>query len=1102
MSSRTNRPRRQCRDHIASSQPDPSISSIRPTTSGQQRTPIIVQPSPRITVRSQSRFQGRDRDSRPISLTGPLNSPSVDAIERSDVSIENNDILTCPLCAIDVTDHVHALYCEQCHTWIHSDCLFMSDQEYFSLSSSSESWFCDHCRSIRANRLKWGNLVGEVDISSAVSNSYEEIVTWRKNLFSLPRGKAGTDLIKELTRLIYLFANSTSWQRVSLSLVHIFLPIMLQKPSKKSKAKDHVKYLTSRLEKWSKGQLNDLMDECREIQKRIVNKSQAWKAESKEKAFVRLMLEGKLRQASKFIKNDDQVKGVHKVSEAVKQALSDKHPIGELPHPDVMLPITAPPANQVIFEQITSDLIQKSSKDLSGSGGPTLVDADIWKHLICSRAYGNSPKNLAESIALLARRLCTEEIHHDSLREFTACRLIPLDKGSDQNGLPGIRPIGIGEVLRRIVGKSVMAVLKADIQSACGCLQTCTGIRSGIEAAIHAASEIWKDDATECLLQVDADNAFNRLNRRVALHNIQEICPPMRTFLHNHYQKAVKLTLSDGNKHDWLLSDEGSTQGDPAAMAFYALGITPLIKTLSDAVDQEQCKQSWFADDSSAAGKLRETKKWWETLLHIGPKYGYYPKAIKTVLIIKDHSLLDLASELFAGTGVQITLQGQRHLGATIGNENFKNIYVSKKVEKWVKDVNDLAKIAVDEPQVGLSAYTKSICHRWTFVQRTISDTSSLFTPLENCLRESFIPSIIGRQVSDLERKIISLPVRYGGLGIANPVENADREYLASLQITRNLSNMIIDQQQDITAYDHENTALVIKQLKSQKEASLLEKFNQVKDDIADPLLQRCLLLNKEKGAGSWLTALPLKSHDYRLNKQEFRDAICLRYGWKIPNTPKQCGCGAANSVNHTLICAKGGFVAMRHNALRDLNAEMQREVCKDVVIEPQLLPLDNESVEGTSADRAAPDISSRGMWSTFERTFFDVRVLHPNAKSYINTVPATLFSNHEKEKMRKYNSRVITVEGGSFTPLVYSTFGGWAPQAVKYHKRLAQLISNKRNENYKDVINHIRTRVRFSLLRSVLVAVRGERGRKHASQPLSSVAFNMVPEAMNYECF
>ena len=94
---------------------------------------------------------------------------------------------------------------------------------------------------------------------------------------------------------------------------------MLQKPSKKSlKAKDPVKYLSTRLEKWAKGELQVLIDECREIQKRLAT-SRARKAEAKEKAFVRLMLLGKLRQASNFIKNDNQVKGVHKVSDEVKE---------------------------------------------------------------------------------------------------------------------------------------------------------------------------------------------------------------------------------------------------------------------------------------------------------------------------------------------------------------------------------------------------------------------------------------------------------------------------------------------------------------------------------------------------------------------------------------------------------------------------------------------------------------------------------------------------------------------------------------------------------------------------------------------------------------
>ena len=122
----------------------------------------------------------------------------------------------------------------------------------------------------------------------------------------------------------------------------------------------------------------------------------------------------------------------------------------------------------------------------------------------------------------------------------------------------------------------------------------------------------------------------------------------------------------------------------------------------------------------------------------------------------------------------------------------------------------------------------------------------------------------------------------------------------------------------------------------------------------------------------------------------------------------------------------------MRHNNIRDLNAEMQREICRDVVVEPQLLPLENEEVEGTQGDRSAPDISSRGLWSTFERTFFDVRVLHPNAPSYRTTDLDKLYNRHEQEKMRKYNSRVITVERGSVTPLIYKTFG-WG-RVLKLH--------------------------------------------------------------------
>ena len=76
---------------------------------------------------------------------------------------------------------------------------------------------------------------------------------------------------------------------------------------------------------------------------------------------------------------------------------------------------------------------------------------------------------------------------------------------------------------------------------------------------------------------------------------------------------------------------------------------------------------------------------------------------------------------------------------------------------------------------------------RWCFVQRTISGISHLFEPLEDAIRNNFIPAVIGRNVSEIERQMLALPVRFGGIGIQNPVKTADTEFEASTVVTENL---------------------------------------------------------------------------------------------------------------------------------------------------------------------------------------------------------------------------------------------------------------------------------------------------------------------------
>ena len=74
-----------------------------------------------------------------------------------------------------------------------------------------------------------------------------------------------------------------------------------------------------------------------------------------------------------------------------------------------------------------------------------------------------------------------------------------------------------------------------------------------------------------------------------------------------------------------------------------------------------------------------------------------------------------------------------------------------------------------------------------------------------------------------------------------------------------------------------------------------------------------------DKGASSWLNALPLKNQDFDLNKEDFRDAPRLRYGISLEYLPSMCACGERFNVNHALSCKKGGLVTNRHGNLRDV---------------------------------------------------------------------------------------------------------------------------------------------------------------------------------------
>ena len=108
---------------------------------------------------------------------------------------------------------------------------------------------------------------------------------------------------------------------------------------------------------------------------------------------------------------------------------------------------------------------------------------------------------------------------------------------------------------------------------------------------------------------------------------------------------------------------------------------------------------------------------------------------------------------------------------------------------------------------------------------------------------------------------------------------------------------------------------------------------------------------------------------------------------------------------------------------------------------------------------------------------FFDVRVTHVNSQSNQNKSTKKILKSHENEKKRHYSQRVINVEQGTFTPLVFGTNGGFGKECDLFIiKKLAEKMVLMSDETYTSVITWLRTKLSYCILKSVNTCVRGSR--------------------------
>ena len=138
-----------------------------------------------------------------------------------------------------------------------------------------------------------------------------------------------------------------------------------------------------------------------------------------------------------------------------------------------------------------------------------------------------------------------------------------------------------------------------------------------------------------------------------------------------------------------------------------------------------------------------------------------------------------------------------------------------------------------------------------------------------------------------------------------------------------------------------------------------------------------------------------------------------------------------------------------------------------------------------TVQDGARSDVSAVGLWHRMNKAFIDVMVFNPHAPSNATKELSQRYSHHETRKKQEYNARILQVEKGSFCPAIFNSSGGASPEPSKLLKVIAKKLSSKCGEQYSTVINFLRRRISFDILRSCLLSFRGVRDQHVGVQDL-----------------
>uniref|UniRef100_A0A1X7SVN2 Reverse transcriptase domain-containing protein n=1 Tax=Amphimedon queenslandica TaxID=400682 RepID=A0A1X7SVN2_AMPQE len=565
-------------------------------------------------------------------------------------------------------------------------------------------------------------------------------------------------------------------------------------------------------------------------------------------------------------------------------------PLFSSPSPPPPTPPSPPPLLPTLFSpplpspSLTPAAVLQAVRSfpLDTAPGPTGLRASHIKEAVCCPSPCRAQSTL-QQLTLFVVFLSSGDCPSSVIPHLCGATLLASLKKSG-----GLRPIAVGEVLRRLTSKCLSSLVLPQVRHILPPHQVGVGCSNGAESIVHSLKLILANQSipsnSKCCLLLDFSNAFNCINRLSMFSEVRSKIPLLSNWVECCYGAQPNLLFGD-----YIIpSCCGVQQGDPLGPLLFSLVLQPIVERLESEVPG-LVLNSWYLDDGVLCGSSDDLLAALTIIEDLGPSHGLHLNLSKSLLYLPP----DIASNPHPlPSAIPSTSVGFVLLGAPVGPPDFCRSIVQERVESIKASLELLPLLEDSQSQFSLLRSCLGLPKLLCALRTTSPDVLSSVTMDFDAIIFDFLSELVGGSLTSWSRCKAALPIKLGGVGLRLASQHSSAIFLASVTAC---SPLILSLSGQEVPPSYVSAALVafassaelsdltsISELDlpiSQKSLSgLIDKvnYNALLSSTQDIRSKALLLSSSIPHAGDWIGVLPSPNLGLHLLDCEFR--LCLRY--------------------------------------------------------------------------------------------------------------------------------------------------------------------------------------------------------------------------------